>query len=197
MTCIASWIAPDKSIYMGADSAGTNVYFNQTIRVDQKLGTYRDMLMGFCGSYRMGQLLAHGLSVAAQNEGEDDYTYMVTSFIAGVRGTFRAGGWLHSKDGVETGGTFLVARRGRLFQVASDFQVGEGVENYAAVGSGADFALGAFYADKDDDTLQPVQRVIRALKAAENFNAAVRRPFFLRSVSPDGKFTTHNTEEYL
>jgi len=40
--------------------------------------------------------------------------------------------------GQEAGGTFLVGYRGRLFRVDSDYQVGESVNNYCAVGCGAD-----------------------------------------------------------
>lgn len=194
MTCIASWIEPDGTIYMGAESAGTNSAFHQTIRADQKLGSYRDMLMGFCGSYRMGQLLAHGLSVPPQVEAEDDYTYLVTAFIAGVRNTFRAGGWLLSDKGVEQGGTFLVARRGRLFNVQSDFQVGEAVDNYAAVGSGGNFALGTFYSDKNKE-MPPVARIISALDSACHFNAACKGPYVIKSITKTGTITTHEVGE--
>ena len=54
-----------------------------------------------------------------------------------VRHILTDGGWLQTKEGRADGGTFLVGHAGRLFIVEDDFQVGEAVDGFAAVGSGA------------------------------------------------------------
>jgi ATP-dependent protease HslVU (ClpYQ) peptidase subunit len=48
--------------------------------------------------------------------------------------------------------------------------------DYAAVGSGAELALGALYA-LESSGRTPRERLKRALSAAEQFNAGVRGPF--------------------
>ena len=65
---------------------------------------------------------------------------------------------------------------GRIFIIWSDYQVLEERNNYTAIGSGRDLALGAFYALRKEEMLAK-DRVRMALEAAEKFNNAVHRPF--------------------
>lgn len=58
----------------------------------------------------------------------------------------------------------------------SDYQVGQAVDGYAAVGSGDSIALGALYATAGMG-MKPRRRVKLALRAAERFSAGVRAPF--------------------
>jgi hypothetical protein len=99
---------------------------------------------------------------------------MVTDFVDGLRECFKRGGYSKISDNEENGGTFLVGHKGRLFTIDSDFQVGEQVEDYAAVGCGDDIALGSMYSTIG----KPVEERIRtALQAAEAFSTGVRGPF--------------------
>ena len=73
----------------------------------------------------------------------------------------------------EQGGTFIIGVRGRIFIVESDYQVIEPAARFAAVGSGAPYALGSLATSKGS----PVARVRQALAVAERFCAGVRAPF--------------------
>ena len=66
--------------------------------------------------------------------------------------------------------------RGRLFQVDDDYQVGECIAEYNAVGCGRSYALGSLYVTQD---LPASVRVLKALEAAQHFSAGVREPFRL------------------
>ena len=72
---------------------------------------------------------------------------------------------------------------GQLFVVESDYQVGVTADSYAAVGCGADIALGALYGTAGSD-MPPRKRVTTALRAAERFSAGVRAPFVCLSQKP-------------
>ena len=83
------------------------------------------------------------------------------------------------ESGAESGGQFLVGYKRRLYSVQSDFQVNEMADGFDAVGSGAEYALGAMLALKG---VPPVTRLKRALAISAHFNMAVVAPFFVRSL---------------
>src|SRR5579859_258923 len=163
---------------MGGDSAGVAGY-DLTVRVDRKVFRNGPYVMGFTTSFRMGQLLCHGFEPPAPPEpGADLEAFMATTFIDAVRERLKAGGWAVKNLEREQGGNFLVGVRGRLFEIGSDYQVGESLNGYAAVGCGDQVAHGALFASKGRP---PTDRVVLALVAAERFSAGVRRPFAVRA----------------
>lgn len=180
MTCIAGLIDNGR-IYMGADSAGV-ASTSLTIRADQKVFVRDDFIMGFTSSFRMGQLLRYKLTISPRAERTDVFEYMVTSFIEAARKCMKDGGFTEKKDEVEKGGIFLVGYQGRLFRIERDFQVGENILPYDAVGCGEDIALGTLFANGH---LKPEDRIRQALEAAEQFSAGVRRPFVILQLGDD------------
>ncbi len=172
MTCVIGLIEKGR-IYMGADSAGVQG-FSLSIRADEKVFIKSDFIMGFTTSYRMGQLLRYNLQISPRPKDLDVFEYMVTSFVEAVRKCLKDGGFAEKKDEKERGGTFLVGYQGKLFCIDSDYQVRENKFPYDAVGCGDDIAQGALFANEH---LQPKERILQALEAAEQFSAGVRRPF--------------------
>ena len=173
MTAIAA-VVHDGRVYIGADSAGVDDTLALVVRADAKVFVNGPMVFGFCGSFRMGQLLRYAFTPPPMTKRGDVDRYMVTRFIDAVRKCLKKGGFAKVDDKVEEGGNFLVGFRGRLFEIDSDFQVGEGLDPYRAVGIGRDVVLGALYAT---DGQRPEERIHMALAAAERFGAAVRGPF--------------------
>lgn len=178
MTCIVGLIDKGK-VYMGADSAGVAGGYVSHIRADQKVFIEGDFIIGFTTSFRMGQLLQYKLQVPGRPESLDVFKYMVTSFVEAVRKCLRDGGFAEKKDEVEKAGVFLVGYQGRLFRICSDYQVTENLLPYDAVGSGGEVALGALFANGH---LEPEERLLQALEAAEQFSASVRRPFVIKQL---------------
>lgn len=183
MTCIVG-LVHDGAVLIGADSAGVN---SDSLRIhartDRKVFKTGKFVMGFAGSYRMGQLLAYSLSPPRIGEDEDVMKFMVTSFIASVRQCLKDGGHAsRANDEEQTGGLFLVGFKGRLFRIDHDYQVGELIDGYVAIGCGEAYALGALYAADAD--LAPEARVQKALEAATHFSAGVRPPFHIETLSP-------------
>jgi ATP-dependent protease HslVU (ClpYQ) peptidase subunit len=173
MTCIVG-IAHEGKVILGADSAGVNGWLDRRIRGDRKVFTNGHLVFGFTSSFRMGQLLEHALTPPPVQEGQEPYAYAVKSLIPAIRETMRAGGWMKTENGRDEGGVFLVGFRGHLFSIHGDFQVGESIERYEAVGCGDAYAMGAMHAARD---LPPKERLTAGLEAAAKFSAGVAGPF--------------------
>ena len=183
MTCIVGLIkiAHDDStkVYIGADSAGSDGY-NVTIRVDKKVFKVGEFLFGCTSSFRMIQLLQFSFTPPVHHPDVDVYRYMCTDFVEGVRATLKNGGYTRINSNEETGGTFLVGYRGRLFRIDADFQVGESIDPFESVGCGSSYALGALEALRDKHPAD--ETITQALQIAERRSGGVRGPFHIMSV---------------
>lgn len=180
MTCIVG-LVHDDVVYIGADSAGVDGQA-LVIRADRKVFRKDPFVIGFTTSFRMGQLLQYKLRVPAHDPKMSIEEYMVTVFVDAVRQCLKDGGFAKKNDEVESGGAFLVGYCGRLFMIDNDYQVGEGLDEFAAVGCGAPYALGALYATRGQS---PEMSIEMALRAAERFSTGVRAPFHIESLGND------------
>lgn len=174
MTCIVGLVEGD-TVWIGGDSAGVAGY-ELTVRSDQKVFRNGPMLFGFTSSFRMGQLLRYRLQVPEHDSCVDVDKWMATTFIDAVRTCLRDHGFAKKNQEQESGGTFLVAYRGRLFNIADDYQVGVPLDGFDAVGCGGEVARGALFACS---RLSGRKRIALALQAAERFSAGVRGPFHI------------------
>jgi hypothetical protein len=186
VTCIAGIVDSDGTVYIGGDSAGVSGW-DLIVRADEKVFTAPGgIAFGFTTSFRMGQVLRYGLdlrtSLLQLDNGKPIGEWMVIDFVNTVRECFKSAGYASKDKEREEGGTFLVGLRGRLFEIGTDYQVGESLDGIHACGAGAQVALGALWAQRYLG-LAPEQRVRVALEAAERFSAAVRSPFEIVSTA--------------
>src|SRR5918996_699231 len=123
MTCIVGVIQNEK-VYIGADSAGVSKD-NIVIRIDPKVFKVGEFIMGCTTSFRMIQLLRFSFKPPLIKKGISIYEYMCTSFITQLRKCFKEGGFTTVTNSVESGGSFLIGYKGRLFCIHNDFQVEE------------------------------------------------------------------------
>lgn len=178
MTCIAG-LVHDGKVYIGGDSAGV-AGLDLVVRADRKVFENSGFLFGFTSSFRMGQLLRYSFKPPKHyTDDKDLYAYMVTDFIDGVRDCLKRGGYARKDSDAESGGTFLVGREGRLFEIGCDYQVGESVRPFNAVGCGQSYALGSFYSTEG---MEPRARVEMALRAAAAHSGGVSPPFHIESI---------------
>lgn len=175
MTCIVG-IKTDDGAILGGDSAGVSGLSIES-RADTKVFENGPYLIGYTSSFRMGQLLRYAELPKPKPLG-DLYKFMVTEFVDAIRKVFKDGGYARKDNEVEHAGTFLVGVKGRLFKIEADYQVGEPLLGYTAVGCGEDIALGSLHSTADPELeFSPYGRVWAALKAAQEFSAGVREPF--------------------
>ena len=177
MTCIVG-LVDGRNVWIGGDSAGV-AGRSLTVRRDPKVFRRGDFLFGATSSFRMIQLIQYSLDVPQKKTRQCVDAYLRTVFINALRKCLSEGGYAIKKDGAETAGTFLMGYRSRLFEVDSDYQVGESHDPYSAVGCGSDYALGSLYSTKG----APRGRMLTALRAAENMSTGVRGPFLVRTLA--------------
>lgn len=177
MTAIAGFVHEGK-VWIGGDSAGSGGW-DITVRADQKVFRNGEFLFGFTSSFRMGQLLRYSFDPPPQKEGQDIYAFMVTDFINAVRTCLKDGGFAGKEKEAESGGTFLVGYRSRLFCVQDDYQVAENLDGYDGCGCARDIVRGALFATSGRE---PTERMTLVLQAAERHSAGVRGPFVMESL---------------
>lgn len=180
MTCIVG-LEKNGKVWMGGDSAGTAGNMNQRIRADKKVFVKGDFIIGFCGSFRMGDLLKHTLTIPTPDAGVDPDAFMVNQFVDALRECLET----ENKKGGLTGNdklypSILVGFRGRLYNVESDYQCGRPEDGYDSVGSGSSVAVGAMHGSRS--ITSPRKRIEAALEAAARNDAAVRPPFHVLSL---------------
>jgi ATP-dependent protease HslVU (ClpYQ) peptidase subunit len=178
MTCIVG-LVDRGGVYIGGDSAGV-AGLDITLMAQPKVFHNGPFLIGYTSSFRMGQLLQFALDPPVRTVSQDVYAYMVTTFVDAVRDCLKGGGYARKNNEEEAGGTFLVAYEGRLFTIEDDYQVHETVGGYAAVGCGADFALGSMHVT---GYMNPEGRIRMALETSAHFSAGVRAPFTVLKVA--------------
>jgi ATP-dependent protease HslVU (ClpYQ) peptidase subunit len=178
MTCIVG-IAANKKVYIGGDSIASNGY-SKGITALPKVFRVGAFLIGYTDSFRMGQILQYHLDIRQQQNEEDDLRYLVVGFIEAVRKSLKEFGYTTVNNNNEHGGTFLVGYRGRLYEVNGDFQINPDVNQFAAIGAGCQYALGAL---KASEHLKPRKRIEKALTVASELSAYVIPPFLIEELS--------------
>lgn len=161
MTCLAAIIHNDL-VYIGGDSAASVGDAIET-RLNRKVFRNGDYVVGFTGSFRVGQLLQYATLPAVEGEA---MAHIVNAVVPA----------LQKLAGKETD-ELLIGTSGRLFKISSDYSVAE-YASYAAAGQGEPYALGRLHGSLG----APEQRVVAALAAAEAHCASVRAPFVVEVV---------------
>lgn len=173
MTCIVG-VQKGKTVWIGADSAGTAGDMTQRIRADKKVFVNGEFIIGFTGSFRTGQLLRHKLVPPEHPDGKSDTDFLVTDFVDAVKAC------LKDEEGGDAQPWFLFGYRGRLYQMEGDFQVAEPAGGFEAMGSGGEVAVGVLRATQKMRNAR--KRCLMALEASAENNAAVRPPFHVLSL---------------
>jgi len=187
LTCIAAFVDHSTNqVWMGADSIGISDY-DASVRADEKLFFNGDFLIGFCGSFRGGQIMRyHFEPPRVPAECGDLDRFMVRDFIGKLRETYRSVGFTAFDDGREVGspGGVLVAWRDRLWCMYDDFQIGSTRDGLYAVGLGRPYAIAALASSFECAPQEPpAKRLDRALRISAHFSAGVRPPFHILSTA--------------
>lgn len=186
MTAIAA-STDERYMVMGGDSSVGNPSTNEIYsalgpRKCFRRGSY---LIGFTGSFRVGQCLSRLELPEPECRPEELFEHMSTRFVPAVaeglgRDLETVGAiWLPpSEASPESRGTIAVGVRGRLFGLTVDLSLLEfpGVPGIA-LGVGRSYAYGALHALAGTGSAE--ERVRKALAAAAAYSPMVREPFHL------------------
>lgn len=181
MTCIVG-LVKDNKVWIGGDSAGSDDT-SICIRRDPKVFKNNGFLIGYSGSFRFGQLVHYKLIPPDRSEQRDIFEYMVSDFSEAIRTLAKEHGVSKVEDNVEeiTNISLLIGYQGRLFTLEEDFQIGEVINEYYAIGGGTDLALGSMYTTKDLK-FPPKKRLQIALEASATFSKSVAPPFIILNI---------------
>lgn len=155
------------AVFIGGDSAAI-ADADVEVRRNSKVFRNGDYLFGFSGSFRVGQVLQYGTRLKPLAAGADLVGHLVKHLTEELKQIV----------GKETLHEIVVAHSGRLFKIDAEYAVAE-YSDHVAAGGGEHYALGSL-ADKNGE---PIQRVLRALAAAQANCAGVRPPFHVKVAS--------------
>lgn len=174
MTCIVGVVDSSGNIFMGADSSAvdSNIVTRHSL---PKVFRLYDFVIGYCHSFRLGQLVEHLFEPPPLDKDVNKaqlIDYMITDFIPELRSQLESHGYPGNEDERDNW-ALLVGVHGNLFTIESDFHLGHDETSYAAIGAGTEYALGAMYASLRTGK----DRALDGLRAAEYFCPYVATPF--------------------
>jgi len=189
MTCIVG-LRDRNQVYIGADSAACDDNRNQVIaRTDPKVFRNGIYVIGCTSSYRMIQILRHNKLKPPEESSPDEHIFQL---IKQIRDLFVEYNFGKTSYGIKECGTFLIAWTHHLYSIDNDYQYAHFREDYAACGSGENFALGSLYSTFSQS---PKTRIKTALKAATHFSGSVKPPFKILATKVSKKHNERNIDQ--
>ena len=183
MTIVIGAIDDDGNLVFGSDSAAS-ANDDLTVRSDSKVFAKDGYTIGFAGSYRFFQIVQYEMKLPTLSPIflSDPLEFMVRKFVPALRACLMKHGHMTIESSVDGSdiSSLLVGFHSYLFTVENDFHVAPHKE-YAAIGSGAQVALGSLYSSKTLGTSTAYDAVETALYAAEYLCASVRGPMLISS----------------
>lgn len=179
MTCIVAYKF-NNEIYMGSESASIcNNYFKMVI-AERKVFIKNNMIFGYSGSFRLGQLLQYKLSLPSIGKKNID-TYMHTNFIDSLRKCFEQNDFDITND--DNDFEFIVGIDNKIYNVHSDLHIIQYDGMCSACGCAEDVALGSMYIlnklDPNCKKYSPKTKILMALEATNQYSAGVCEPFYI------------------
>ncbi len=182
MTAIVGMVdTTNDCVWIGGDSCGGDSSNWITIkRKDPKVFYRNPYLFGFTSSFRMGDILKYIFEPPIPDKNVTDITkFIVKEFIPTLRKCFEKEGFMTIKDSKESGGSFLLGFKNRLFTIENNFQVGI-PDSYAACGCGRELALGSLHTLSKMNKIDTKNKLKYVLCACETHSAYVHRPFIIK-----------------
>lgn len=176
MTCIVG-IEHDGIVFLGSDTCASNTSITLETDEPKIVRINKDMIVGYCGSFRFGQLMQYSIKLPSQPKQMSDHEYLCTLFVDTLRKTFKEKGFLQIEKHVEEGGTALIAYKHKLYYLEDTFQVRRAI-GYGSVGSGSYFAMGSLATTAETKyQMGIIDRLMDALKVASKLNPFVKGPY--------------------
>jgi ATP-dependent protease HslVU (ClpYQ) peptidase subunit len=148
--------------------------FSFELREDRKIFRSGDYIMGFCGSYRVGQILRNfgnfpDLPKNLKNP-EKVVDFLIKNLIPEIRDLLGE----HMEDSEPW--SLVIACREHFVIITDDLQVGYVTDDYSAIGAGENVALGALSVLNDDHFFgdrTAMERAVAGVYAASLHNSSV------------------------
>lgn len=184
MTCIVGIEHGDGIVTLGADSATTGGW-TQVQRATPKVFIAHGIGYASAGSVRVHNIIEHDFIPPPYVDGLSVEAYLVCHVVESLRQRLMTLGALRKQEevhGIADNSAYLIACRGELYEMCSDFQIRRDASGHAAGGSGEQLALGSLHTTGAPRHYSPATRALLALEAAAAHNSAVCGPFTILEV---------------
>jgi len=187
MTCIVAVIVGDE-VVMGAESSGADLQEREMYTIDMpKVFRAGPWIVGYSGSYRLGQILKFSMTWPEPPE-KLDYEFMATEMVRALHDCLSKQFDSKQPDGAANRHwQILIGYRGKVFGISYKYDVISSSDSHAAIGGGRKVALGALQALAGHPDLSPRERVERALEVACKYVPGLRGPFVIESLVPEAE----------
>ena len=180
MTCIVGIADGVGGVHIGGDSFGSDGHTG-VVLAEPKIFQLGEFIIGYCGSFRMGQILQYQFEPPAREEGQTDMSYLTVSFIDMFRHTLEVTRFFTKEESIEEKmGPCVLGYRGEVYVIQDDLAVLHVVDDFVSVGAGSEVANAVLYATREL-ALDPVSRLGLALDTAAYQITSVRGPFHVIS----------------
>lgn len=180
MTVIVGITDGDK-VYMGSDSMISGENDKQSLKTPKIIkkecikgcgieDEVNNMLIGVCGTLRGLQLLQYQWESPIQSQDQIDENYIYVSVLNSIRSLFiehGSGVILDNQD--QQPDYFLIGYKEHLYLLESNYQIYEVDKPYAAIGSGAHYALGTLHLLYDKFVERPNYFIRKSISSAIEF----------------------------
>lgn len=177
MTAIVG-IETDEGVWIAGDSLASDTQTgSKVLRTDTKVFKLGDFLIGFTGSYRLGQIIKFNMDPTPYRSKDGSMEeFMVNSFVPEIRKALSRHDISDTKI-AEEAFEVLVGHRGKLWHIQTDLSVAHHQNRYDSIGSGSDFAAGSLHTSMG--WTDPVARINCALESAAAWSAYVAPPWII------------------
>ncbi len=144
-----------------------------------KIAQIDGILIASAGDVRGINVLEHSLKIPKVTAKSDEQ-FITSYLIPAIRQAFSEAGYEKTSDGVSSHETeFLVAYKGKIYEIDSDYSWVQDSRNIYALGSGGMIALGALATLVGDSITKTEARkwALKALDIASQYNADTAPPY--------------------
>jgi ATP-dependent protease HslVU (ClpYQ) peptidase subunit len=173
VTCIIA-IETDGQVVMGGDRMGSNGHTGEPVSFP-KIFQKDNLLIGYCGSFRMGQLLQHALDVPLKTLTDDVDRWVSIDLMQAMRKAYKENDWDNKRDDVAEAYPILLAVSGRCYEIQADFSYLRSMTGEYVTGSGSSYAQGSMHSTRGKASAK--KRIEMALQAAAEYVVSVAGPF--------------------
>lgn len=167
MTCIVA-LKTENGIWMACDSLTTKGGTKRCIP-GSKMFERNGIHFAWAGSVRDMQVVKHRVNFPQFHPDMDPVEFAEAAIPDAIRDALKSHGAGTVEDGQDWGdSTILYVFKGEIYEMTANFGVLRIGDEYAACGSGEDYALGSLFATEGMD---PKERVTKAVSAAIQFSS--------------------------
>lgn len=177
MTCIVSFTR-DNVMYMAGERGNSDSSIIMSSKTP-KIFNINNYLVGYSGVSGQGQLIQHRFNFPTLSKDIDIVKYMCSEFAPALRTFFQS--YEINTDKEEDCADIVVGIKGHIFEISTwDFQCVE--YDLVAIGSGREYALGAYHALYDYD-IDPQSMIGVCMNAALEYSPSCKGPIDILSVN--------------